>query len=154
MTALARPTDAPLADLHSMPDALLEVRPWTDPVVDRMGVAVHDPYVETFWLPVLGPTATWLLRRLAAGLHENPEGYSVDMEVLARGLGVAFVPGRHGPFMRALHRCEMFGATRRLASTPRLTLEVRRMMPPLPRRHLDRLPDDLRRAHDDRAPQC
>ena len=32
------------------------VEPWHDPVIDEVG---HDPrstYVETFWLPVLGPT--------------------------------------------------------------------------------------------------
>jgi hypothetical protein len=34
----------------------LRVEPWPDPVIDEVG---HDPrssYVETFWLPVLGPT--------------------------------------------------------------------------------------------------
>lgn len=129
----------------------LDVRPWRDAVVDRVGVPVHDHYVETFWLPVLGPTATWLLRRLASGLADHPDGYSTDMELLARGLGVAYSPGRHGPFMRALHRCEMFGAARRLASSPHLTLEVRTAMPPLPRRHLERLPEELRRAHGDRS---
>ena len=32
--------------------------PWLDPVIDELG---HDPrsaYVETFWLPVLGPPTT------------------------------------------------------------------------------------------------
>jgi len=33
----------------------ITVKPWHDPVVDVLG---HDPrsrYVETFWLPALGP---------------------------------------------------------------------------------------------------
>ena len=36
----------------------LRVEPWPDPVIDEVG---HDPrsaYVETFWLPVLGPSTT------------------------------------------------------------------------------------------------
>ena len=36
----------------------IRVEPWPDPVIDELG---HDPrsaYVETFWLPVLGPTTT------------------------------------------------------------------------------------------------
>ena len=52
--------------------ATLVVLPWADPVVDPIG---HDPrsrYVELFWLGILGPTATLLLRRLADGLDVLP----------------------------------------------------------------------------------
>jgi hypothetical protein len=34
----------------------ITIKPWNDPILD---VAGHDPrsrYVETFWLPTLGPT--------------------------------------------------------------------------------------------------
>ena len=44
------------------------VEAWPDPVVDELG---HDPrstYVERFWLPVLGPSTVWFLRRVADGL--------------------------------------------------------------------------------------
>ena len=40
------------------------VVPWHDPVVDSVGFDVRSNYVELFWLNVLGPTATWALRRL------------------------------------------------------------------------------------------
>ena len=46
--------------------ATLTIQPWPDPVIDTVG---HDPrsaYVETFWLPTLGPTALLLLRHLAS----------------------------------------------------------------------------------------
>ena len=42
----------------------ISIRPWPDPVIDALG---HDPrssYVETYWLGILGPSTTWLLRRL------------------------------------------------------------------------------------------
>ena len=45
----------------------ITVRPWIDPVVDDDGFDPRSRYVEVFWLGVLGPTATWLLRRLVAG---------------------------------------------------------------------------------------
>ena len=54
--------------------ATLAIRPWPDPVIDTLG---HDPrslYVERFWLPTLGPTSLLLLRRIAAGLDEHPDG--------------------------------------------------------------------------------
>ncbi len=44
--------------------AILPVRPWPDGVIDALG---HDPrslYVERFWLGILGPSTTWLLRFL------------------------------------------------------------------------------------------
>ena len=57
----------------------VRVVPWLDPVVDRRG---HDPrstYVERFWLGTLGPTATFLMRRLAAGFDDHPDGYDLDL---------------------------------------------------------------------------
>ncbi len=46
----------PAAAFPSLPAASLHIRPWPDPVIDRLG---HDPrsaYVERFWLGVLGPS--------------------------------------------------------------------------------------------------
>ncbi len=44
----------------------ITVKPWVDPVVEAHGFSPRSPYVETCWLPVLGPTATWLYRRLGS----------------------------------------------------------------------------------------
>ena len=123
--------------------------PWTDPLVERSGHPIGDPYVEIFWLPVLGPTASWLLRRLAGGLEHEPDGYMLDLPDLARSLGVGWAPGRNNPFARALQRCAMFGAVNELAVVPVRTIAVRRMLPRVPERHLSRLPDALRVAHHD-----
>ena len=125
-------------------DPVLTIRPWLDPLVDENG---HDPrsrYVETFWLGVLGPTATWLVRRLVAGLDRHPEGYEVELPVLAREMGLGFEPGRVTPFTRALQRCVMFGLAHSIPSG----LAVRRRIPPVAHRHLRRMPDSVRAAHD------
>src|SRR5258707_9795928 len=42
------------------------VRPWPDEVVDRVGYDPRTPYVERFWLCVLGPSTVWFLRRVRA----------------------------------------------------------------------------------------
>ncbi len=127
------------ADLPS-----LDIRPWADPVVDRVG---HDPrtlYVERFWLGILGPSATWLVRLLVDGLDDAPEGYVLDLDECATALGLGRRPGANGVFPRTLTRCCQFGATRYLAPA---TLEVRRKLPPLNRRQLSRLPERLRAEH-------
>ena len=127
-------------------DALprITIRPWIDPVVDDRG---HDPrsrYVEIFWLGVLGPTATWLLRRLASGLEVEPDGYELDLEVTAASMGLKFSPGRSSPFSRALQRCVMFGMAHPL---PGGGLAVRRRIPPVSYRHLRRMPEQLQLDH-------
>ncbi|MGE0507393.1 MAG: hypothetical protein AB7Q42_00550 [Acidimicrobiia bacterium] len=119
------------------------VRPWVDPVVDPVGYDPHGRYVELFWLGVLGPTATWLLRRLAFGLEHYPDGYELDLTETATALGLTFAPGKHGPFVRALQRCVLFGMAHEAPSG----LAVRRRVPPLAARQIDRLPPHLQSAH-------
>lgn len=116
---------------------------WSDPVIDAVG---HDPrsaYVETFWLGVLGPSTTWLIRRLAAGLDEAPEGFDLPLGDTARSLGLGG-EGRHSPFVRALGRCVQFDLAQPDGDA---VLAVRRRLPPLNRRQLVRLPESVQLAH-------
>lgn len=122
----------------------LAVRPWVDPVVDHVG---HDPrsaYVEQFWLATLGPSTTWLLRRLVAGLDEEPEGFEMDLAATARALGLGTRSGRNSPFMRALERSRQFSLTRDMGGGQ---LAVRRKLPPLNRHQVARLPQALQETH-------
>jgi len=122
----------------------IRIEAWTDPVIDRLGYDPRSLYVETFWLGILGPTCTWLIRRLAAGLDDQPGGFDLDLEDTARALGLGTRSGRQSPFRRALARCVTFQVARRQGP---MTLGVRRRLPPLPRRHLLRLPTSLQESH-------
>jgi hypothetical protein len=122
---------------------LLTVLPWHDPVVDSRGYAPRSEYVETFWLGTLGPTATWLLRRLDAGFDLQPDGYELHLADTARSLGLGFSPHPSNPFTKAITRCTIFG----LAQFVGEALAVRRRVPTLPQRHLQRLPPSLQVAH-------
>jgi hypothetical protein len=117
---------------------------WPDPVIDRLGFDPRSMYVETFWLGVLGPTSTWLMRRFAAGLDDDPAGFDMDVEDTARALGLGGRAGRHAPFQRALARCVTFKVARVQGPA---TLAVQRKLPPLPQRHLQRLPASLQDRH-------
>lgn len=71
---------------------------------------VDSYYVEQFYLPVLGPTATWLLRRLHARLVDNHDlDVELDLVDLASDMGMSFRPGINNAFAKALHRLVMFG---------------------------------------------
>ncbi len=122
----------------------VRIVPWPDAVVDEVG---HDPrsaYTERFWLGILGPATTLLLRQVAAGLDRHPDGYWMDIEVTARSLGLV-ATSRHSPFMRSLTRCCTFGMAYPHDAS---MIAVRRRLPPLSPGQVSRLPDELAREHE------
>ena len=124
----------------------VRIAPWPDPIIDSLGLDPRSSYVETYWLGTLGPSTTWLLRRLAHGLERDPSGFELDMPNCARELGLGDKGGRHSPFSRSLSRLAQFEIARWQPADR--TLEVRRRVPPLNRRQVMHLPDDLRNRHD------
>ena len=124
--------------------AVLEVVALSDPSTEAIGFHPRSLYVETFWLPVLGPSATWLLRHLVDELEASPPGVDLRLDLAARSLGLGGAAGRHSAFGRAIERCVHFGLARRPLPG---RLAVRRSIPPVPRRHLIRLPVGLQERH-------
>jgi hypothetical protein len=125
------------------PDTL-RIRAWPDEVIDSLGFDPRSAYVESFWLSVLGPSTTWLLRRLVAGLEQQPDGYPISLAETARSLGLSDRGGRSSPFVRAISRTIKFELA--IPQGPEL-LAVRRKVPPLSQRQVDRLPPALQSAH-------
>ena len=124
--------------------ARLAVSTWADPMIDAVG---HDPrsaYVEEFWLGILGPSAVWLLRRLARELEQAPEGCTIDVADVARSIGLAGRNGRQAPITRTIDRLVGFGLAQRISHDQ---LAVRHRVPPLTRRQLVRLPEHLQLEH-------
>lgn len=126
------------------PIPTLAVRAWPDGVIDTVGHDVRSAYVERFWLGVLGPSATWLLRRLVSGLEDDPDGFELDLALTATQLGLGNRSGRNSPFFRSIERCCRFGAAHLIDER---TLRVRRKLPPLTRMQIARLPLPLQQAH-------
>src|SRR6266567_9132358 len=86
----------------------LSIRPWPDEVIDSLGFDPRSEYVETYWLGILGPSTSWLLRRLIAGLEQSPAGFELPLAETARSLGLGDRGGRTSPFIRAIHRTMQF----------------------------------------------
>ena len=95
---------------------------------------------------VLGPTATWLLRRLVAGFDDHPAGYELDLADDRPGARAQRTrTGTASPFAEALKRCVH---VRRRQPASRSGCVVRRRLPPIVARHLLRMPPALQRAHE------
>lgn len=136
------PTTAP--EPTRLPPLL--VVPWNDPVCDELGMDPRSAYVERFWLPLLGPTSTWLLRRFAVEFDTQPDGFSLEAQDAARSIGIGTKGGRSGPFHRAIDRCVRFGC---IQHAEHGILAVRRRLPPLSSAQVQRLPRHVRTRHDD-----
>ncbi len=135
------PTSAPTP---TAPPSLV-VRPWHDPKLAATGHPPRGEYVERFWLGVIGPSAVVLLRRLARGLEEFPDGFSIALPDTARAIGLGGGTGRSSPVNRTIDRCCTFGLMRRLDDG---SLAVRTHLPFLTRRQLARLPLAVQTSHD------
>ena len=96
-----------LVAVHDTPQTLT-VRPWPDSVLDDVGHDPRSPYVERFWLGVLGPSSVVFHRRLAAELEANPSGFELPLEETAKTLGLGMRGGRNSPFLRTINRCAQF----------------------------------------------
>jgi len=125
----------------------LAVRPWPDEVIDSLGFDPRSPYVERFWLGILGPSTTWLLRRIAAGFDTAPDGFELHLGETARALGLGDRGGRNSPFLRTINRMIQFELAQ-VVNAGAGELAVRRRVPPLARRQTIRLSPDLQAAHE------
>jgi len=104
----------------------LRVTRWHDPIVDERGYEPRSGYVERFWLPVIGPTASWIYRSLTDDLHAHPCGLDVDLGDFAAQMGLAHRADRTRRFDRALERCIMFGLAQRNGDTLAALLRTER----------------------------
>ena len=121
----------------------LHVVPLADPVVEALGYDPRSAYPELFWLPILGPSTLWTLRRVAAGFDAHPEGFDLPLSRLGGELGLTGGVTRNGPTARTINRLVDFDMARVVGDA----LAVRRKLPPLTRRHVLRLPTHLAERH-------
>ncbi len=103
-------------------------------------------YCETFWLPILGPSTLWLMRKVAERFDAEPDGFSLDLTEMSQALGIASKGGRNNPFHRSINRVVSFkmGVT-----IDEQTIAIRRRMPPLHSGQVRRLPTRLANLHND-----
>jgi hypothetical protein len=116
-----------MKDVIAPTSETLDIRPWVDEVVDRIGFDPRSPYVERFWLGILGPSTTWLLRRIAAAFDSAPDGFAMPLVETARSIGLGDHCGRQSAFLRTLNRMVQFDAARPIGPAG---LAVRRRLPP------------------------
>lgn len=127
-------------DTYRLPDRVTVVgRPVED--ADATPFETVGRYSETFWLPVLGPTAMWFLRAAHRYTHGGATAWDVDADHLAGLLGVD-----RGQANRTVNRLAAF----HLAAWPgdSLLLVVATRLPWLQPGRVRRLPDGLRYLHD------
>lgn len=128
--------------------AQLTVIAYPDPVVDDLGYGPESTYIEFCWLPVIGPSAAWMWRRLARTANDTgPTPRQVDAVDLLVGLGLGEGLGRHSVGARTIGRLVAFDFARRAGRGGEL-LAVRRAVGRLPEHRARRLPLTARLFHE------
>jgi hypothetical protein len=109
----------------------LPVDAWDD---GHRGFDPRSPYVETYWLAVLGPSSILAARRLASWLEGGHYGIVVRVTDLAPCLGLGHGTARHSPIVRSLDRLVTFGLARIACDAYALRTVVPALSPGQPRR--------------------
>lgn len=132
----------------------LSIRPWWEPALAVHGHDPLDPYAETHWLPVLGPSAMCALRWATRRLRSAPQGFETDLREFARCLGLGRRLGANSPARRCLERLCYFhlGRIRHCGTgdpgdnPPVLAYAVRTHLPEVPGHLQRKLPRSLRQG--------
>jgi hypothetical protein len=117
--------------------------PHPSPEVERFGFGLTSEYVERCHLPVLGPSATALLRLAPLLWAEVGEPAVVPTDELARLIGTSG-DGHHAPVVRTMRRLVRLGLGEWIGSGE---LGIYGTVAPLSDTQLDRVPDRVRAAH-------
>ena len=125
----------------------LAVCPWECDSDDKR--LTYDPrslYVETFWLPILGPSSIFFLRFASRKLSEanGEDRLLLDLKEVARCIGLAERTGHNSPIARTLARCVDFHMAQRIGVEE---IRLRKRLPILSTRHLQHLPASLQERH-------
>lgn len=102
------------------------------------GEPITSPYFERYWLPLVGPTGTVLMRMLALELERAPE-FRISHIDLARRAGVGLA--------LANSTLERLAHLRLLERRQGSTWGVRMSVRPLDERQVRRLPECLAEQH-------
>lgn len=127
----------------TFPETLVVTR-WIDPWTASEGHEARSSYVERFWLGILGPSTTWLWRRLVRGLEECPGGFRIHVADTGRALGLGQSTARNSMIVRSIERACQFGAARFAEDG---SLQIRTHLPALSHRQLRRLPPAVQASH-------
>ena len=98
---------------------------------------------QKLWLPVIGPSATWMLRRLSRWALACPDGLKVVLPELSESLGLGWSSGANSSLQRSMRRLIMFGLARWSDA-----FDVATTVPAVSERQLARMSPGLVRAHD------
>ena len=119
-----------MTTLTDTSDMTINVTVWDDPLAAG-GLEADSDDALVYLTPILGPTATLLLHRLARYLSGEATGQTWSISELAASLGV--IPST---LTASLARLDRFGMIRVTGDRA----QVRTRIPPLSARHVSRLP--------------
>ncbi len=105
----------------------------------------YDPYIEAFWLPAVGPTATWLINSLCLRALITSDTFSLSASELSTCVGTGMREGHSSPVHKQLTRLCQVGIFQEINASEYL---VPRTIAPFTSYHARKLTDSQRNEHD------
>lgn len=133
----------PRSGSDNLPE-VIRLTKWTEPLTDYLGFELGTQYAEYFWLPILGPSVMWLLRRTDQILKVEPGGATISVAYLAAILGLGSTKGGSSLIERSIRRSLYFSVAKRIDDD---TIAFKTKLAPLSPKQLERLPQTLQEAH-------
>ncbi|MFN8016246.1 MAG: hypothetical protein U0R17_06550 [Acidimicrobiia bacterium] len=105
----------------------------------------YDSYIEQFWLPLLGPTATLLINNLTLKSLSNSQTFYISKAELSLSLGTGYRSGDSSPIQKQLIRLSRNKLIYQINSNEYL---IPKIVPQLGITQISKLSNTLRTQHD------
>jgi hypothetical protein len=128
-----------MSTAHIVEAGYLILEPLIDPLEEPHWLRTDSDDFLTFATPIIGPSGVLIAHRAASYFAAGDTWVQFELGDLGASFGLSARNG--GTLLRAIERIHRFGYGQLDLRTP--TLRVRTAIPPLPRRHAERIPTYL-----------
>jgi len=125
---------------HIVEAGHLVIEPLLDPLEQPWWMRTDSNDLLTYVTPYLGPSATLMVHRFATYFTAGDVWLDFELPDLAQTFGLGHT-GINSPLMRTIGRIHRFGFGQIAGS--RTHLAIRTAIPPISRRHAERIPSYL-----------
>jgi hypothetical protein len=129
---------------HSEELSLIRFSSWENKYSPDNSFYFRSPYIERFWLGILGPSATWLLRIVLAEIEQRDAPISFTSAILASRVGLADNTSWNSPLSRSIRRLIDFKIAKQSGAGH---VSVSKYIPPLSLRQIGVLTADEKILH-------
>ncbi len=123
---------------------ILKISFWQNGCDKQNAFYYRSTYIEKFWLSILGPSATWILRLLLDEIKTNDPITVMTSNYIASQVGLSDNTSKNSPLCRSIRRLLDFRIAKQIKEGH---LVISKYIPPLSTRQTLKLPSSMLELH-------